>query len=335
MTLLRGIGLPLAASQDAAFVFSGDRVSAELGGKRLLIETDDESLLPALFVAFGAGDGGDIPAPFFHATFEQRVLRVRVRGRIIPPLDLLFGIDESLSPYVLNDGVVSFVDDGTTQFTIEGDTLRVHQTPRWRAAVTALLTRAFAHFIDDTILFHASAIGIRGRGIFFVAAREGGKSTLALALAARGHEFLSDEYAAYDPVSNDLIPYRRPVGIREGPRAAAIDRALRDGRFRGVQHEESMRVDLETLIPIAPPRRVPLHAIVFLDGFAPQPELSEGDVARNQAGMLKTLYSALVSPAHAKRAFDILRLLSRTRTAVLKIGDPDQTALLLEEEFGS
>lgn len=307
----------------------------DLAGKRLLIETDDESLLAALFVAFGAGDARDAVDPFFHATFLNRTLRVRVANRPVSPNDLLFGIDDPQSPYILNDATVSFVDDGTAQFTIDGDALRVHLTPRWRAAVTALLTRAFVHFIDDVVLFHAAAVGIHDRALLFVATREGGKSTLSLALAARGHDFLSDEYACYDPASQDVLPYRRPVGIREGPRAAAIDRALARGGFRTVGYEDSLRVDLESLIPLAPPRRVPLHAIVFLDGFADEPELRPADAARNQIGMLKTLYSSLVTPAHGKRAFDILRLLSRVRTAHLKLGDPDQTAQLLEKEFGS
>jgi hypothetical protein len=324
--------LPKAASFDAAFVFSGTRISTELAGKRLLIETDDESLLPALFIAFGAGDGRDASPPFFRAMFEHRVLRVVVDGNSVPPRDLLFGINDAYSPYVLNDATVSFLDDGSEQFTIDGDALRVHVTPRWRAAVTALLTRAFAHFISDVILFHASAIGITSRAILFVATREGGKSTLSLALACRGHEFLSDEYACYDPATHDVLPYRRPVGIREGPRAAAVDRALARGEYRGVQQDDSLRVDLETLIPLSSPRRLPLHAIVFLDGFAPRPQLR---AAENQVEMLKTLYSSLVTPAHGKRAFDILRMLSRARTAFLKIGDPDETALLLEEEFGS
>src|SRR5437773_139224 len=47
----------------------------------------------------------------------------------------------------------------------------------------------------DAIFFHASAVGIGGEGTMFVGPKGGGKSTTSLALAARGHNLLSDETA--------------------------------------------------------------------------------------------------------------------------------------------
>ena len=311
-----------------------NRVAITLAGKRLLVESDDESLIAALFVAFGGDDGRDEP-PFFHATLEQRRLRVRRAGAVLAPSDLLFGLDDAECPYRLDGATIVFRDDGSEQFTLDGDAIIVHEGKRWHDAVGSLLIRAFQRFADDVIFVHASASGVGGKGLLFVGMERAGKSTLALALAARGHDFLSDEYGCYDPATHELIPYRRPVGIREGRRAAAVERALARGDFRSRQSDDSLRVDLETLIPLSPQRRLPLHCVVFIDGFADAPSLRFVDAAAHQVGMLQTLYSSLSNAPRGRRTFELARLLSRSRVAYLKIGDPDDTAALIEEEFSS
>ena len=64
--------------------------------------------------------------------------------------------------------------------------------------------------------------------------RYSGKSTLSLALAARGHHFLSDEIAWYIPSTRHLTAFRRPVGVREH-----INRGVRSRQSDAVipQHE--------------------------------------------------------------------------------------------------
>lgn len=323
-----------AASDGAAVVFLGSRVAATLAGKRIVVESDDASLLPTLFVVFGGDDRRDEP-PFFHVTYRNRLLEVRRDGELLATNRLFFGLDEPDCPYRLDGSVISFRDDGSAQFTLLDTAVRVHETPRWREAVASLLPRVFQSLLDDLVLMHAAAAGIGGRGLLLIGYQKAGKSTVALTLAARGHDFLSDEIGCYDPRTHELVPYRRPVGIRPGPRSAAIERALSLRRHRVLQHEESARVDLATLIPLAPERRLPLHAVVFLDGFAESPAIRYADPGRNEVGMLQTLYSSFTNAPHAQRTFELVRLLSRCRVAYLKIGDPDETAALLEEEFGS
>ena len=312
----------------------GNRVATTLAGKRLLIESDDESIFPILFVGFG-GDDGRNDVPFFHASLNNHLLHVRRGGAVTAPSELFFGLDDETCPYVLNGSTISFRDDGSEQFTLDGDSIIVHKGARWREAVGSLLLRAFHRFIDDVIFVHASAIGVNGKGLLFIGFENAGKSTLALALAARSHDFLSDEYGCYEPSTHELIPYRRPVGIREGRRAAAIDRAIAHGNFRRVEYDNTLRVDLGTLIPLPAERRLPLHCIVFIDGFADDPSLRFVDAAAHQVGMLQTLYSSLSNAPRGRRTFELARMLSRSRVAFLKIGDPDETAAMIEKEFGS
>ena len=51
--------------------------------------------------------------------------------------------------------------------------------------------------------------------------------------------------------------------------------------------------------------------------------------------MLQTLYSSLSNAPRGRRTFELARMLSRSRVAFLKIGDPDETAAMIEKEFGS
>ena len=98
---------------------------------------------------------------------------------------------------------------------------------RWRLCIIWYLFWRLLRIRSDAIFFHASALGIFGEGTIFVGPAGGGKSTTSMALAARGHNFLSDEIAAYLPERGELIPFRRPVGIKRGPRSSAVERGLR------------------------------------------------------------------------------------------------------------
>ena len=84
-----------------------------------------------------------------------------------------------------------------------------------------------------------------------------GKSTLALALAARGHALLGDEHACYLPATGELLPFRRPVGIKPGPRAAAVESALlAPGPFaRARRHDADRRWRTSWTRRRCPPRR--------------------------------------------------------------------------------
>lgn len=314
------------------------RIGVTLAGRRLLIESDDDSIVRQAFITFGAGDGRDLP-PFLHATLRREttalMLEVRLEGVTLPPSALLFGLDVPDCPYELIGDEVVAPGRGETQFTLDGDRLLVHETPLWREAVTALLARVFRRFNDDVIFFHAAAAAIAGGGLLLLGAQHAGKSTLALALAARGHDFLSDEFGCYDPRSHELIPYRRPVGIRQGPRAAAVEQALARGGFLSFADGDSLRVDPAALLQLGPERRVPLRAVLFIDGFGDRSALRDVDPGRTEVGMLQTLYSSLTNASHGRRAFELIRMLGRSRVAYLTVGDPDRTALLLEEEFSS
>lgn len=63
---------------------------------------------------------------------------------------------------------------------------------------------------------HAAAVARGGRAVVLSGPGGTGKTTLALALAARGFEILSDELAVLDPATGQVYPYRRNVHVRPG-----------------------------------------------------------------------------------------------------------------------
>lgn len=63
---------------------------------------------------------------------------------------------------------------------------------------------------------HAAAVARGGRAVVLSGPGGTGKTTLALALAARGFEILSDELAVLDPAGRLVFPYRRNVHVRPG-----------------------------------------------------------------------------------------------------------------------
>jgi hypothetical protein len=63
---------------------------------------------------------------------------------------------------------------------------------------------------------HAAALARRGRAVILAGDGGAGKTTIALALAARGLELLSDEMAILDPATSTIHPYPRRVHVRPG-----------------------------------------------------------------------------------------------------------------------
>jgi hypothetical protein len=211
-------------------------------------------------------------------------------------------------------------------------------TPQWPRNIMWYLFWHLLRRRSDTIFLHGSALGIFNEGTIFVGPAGAGKSTTALALAARGHNLLSDEVAGYVPARGELIPFRRPVGIKPGPRAAAVERGLASGAARRLVEDSQVRagfirVDVDGLFPTEPPRPAPLRRIVFLRGFAAMPSLQRFEPGREEIAQLQPLMSSFLNETRSRRIFELARLLSTAKVYRLHPGDPDATALYLEEAF--
>jgi hypothetical protein len=185
---------------------------------------------------------------------------------------------------------------------------------------------------QELLFFHAASVGIGDQGVLLIGPKGSGKSTLALGLAARGHLYLGDETAAYVPSERRLLPFRRPAGIKPGPRAEAVERALT--RCSPRRDEEGiLRVDADELLQLAPPRPAEIRAVVFLTGFDQQPRLDRITAGRDELALMQPMATTLSNAPATSRVFEMIRLLASVTCYRMTLGHPDQSVELLEEVF--
>ena len=68
--------------------------------------------------------------------------------------------------------------------------------------------------LNDLLMLHAGVVERDGLALLLPATPGSGKSTLSAALSLRGWRLLSDEFGAYDPVSETFRPLLKPVALK-------------------------------------------------------------------------------------------------------------------------
>jgi hypothetical protein len=314
------------APRPAPFSFS-------FAGVPLVLETQDEALVRAVASALGEPAAPNPTPAALRVALEEPGPDGwgRLRLSAGDDADLRLGLESPEFPFQQRAHedpeslALAFWGDADPVLVCRGTDVRVRAAPGWRKAVAFLLLHRLARLRADAVFFHAAAVGIHGRGALLVGPKGAGKSTLALALAARGHEFLGDETACYLPADGTIIPLRRPVGIKPGPRARAVDDAIARIQPRA-EADGIVRMDVGALLNVAPARALPLRAVLFLEGFGPDPRLEPAAPGRDDLARLQPFSSSLVAAPRAQRVFEMARLLGAARVFRLRHGEPDATA---------
>jgi hypothetical protein len=130
-----------------------------------------------------------------------------------------------------------------------------------------------------------------------------------------------------------VIPFLRPVGIRPGPRAARVDDGLGTDRRHEIENSGFVRVGVDTLFAVPSAEPVPLRRVVYLAPFEKSPRLERIDPGRHEVAMAQPILSSFINSPHSKRVFEVVRMLSAARVYRLHPGQPDETAIHLEEVF--
>jgi hypothetical protein len=334
-------GTPPAARRQARFL---------LAGVLLEIDADDGALVEELASLMGP-PRDRVPDAGVHRRFEARV---RARGgparfghlklgppgpEAASPAELTLGLGFPDFPFERVDGApawtnLAFRGERAPMFALRGEHCLFALVPGWRKAVGLLLLQRLMRLRQDAIFFHAATIAVDGAGVMLVGPKGAGKSTLALALATRGHDFLGDEHACYLPARGELLPFLRPVGVKPGPRSRTAQRAL-DRAGRDPEREGMMRVPAQDLLSHSAPGPVPLRTVVFLRGFGEAAQLLPVQPGHEELAALQPVGSSFANAASTERVFQLVRLLSRARVFHLRAGSPDDTAALLESGLRS
>lgn len=322
------------------------RFRIHLAGVLLDVDSDDDGLIDELSALLGA------PQCLPLASLPALGARVRTSGpamgelqlqvqdsRQLDPADLRLAASSADFPFDVIESserrvVLARRGERVPALIVDGAQCAFALTPGWRKAVALLLLQRLMRARSDAIFFHAGSLSVRGAGAMVVGPKGAGKSTLVMGLALRGHALLGDENACYLPGTGELLPFPRPVGIKPGPRGAALDSALaRIGR--SPERDGMMRVPVEQLGEVAVGRPALLAAVVFLTGFSAAARVRPIAPGRVDVARLQPVGSSLVNAPAVRRVFEMARLLARCRVYELEVGPPDETAAVVEEALSA
>jgi HprK-related kinase A len=86
------------------------------------------------------------------------------------------------------------------------------------------------YYAHQFLMFHSAVVEKAGRAAILAGPPGSGKSTLCVALLARGWRLLSDEFALLDPARGWLLPIPRPVALK-GPSIELAEKLLPECRI--------------------------------------------------------------------------------------------------------
>lgn len=212
----------------------------------------------------------------------------------------------------------------------------VSRSHPWQQMVAMYAISNAFRLQPDIFVFHAASVAVGGKGVLLFGDKGAGKTTLSLCLASRGHAFLGDEWAAVSTSTNELLPLRRMVSIRQGPQARGVDEYLRNHLCDAEilpDGTERVRARVGEMLPRASARVAPLTHAFFLRGFGARPavkRLAHGGAELPRVSPL--LASIWGHSPGGERALDLLRTLGKACWWRLNVGgSPEETAELVEE----
>jgi len=193
---------------------------------------------------------------------------------------------------------------------------------------------------SDLMVLHAAAIQIGSGGAILTGASHAGKTTTSMHLAARGHRLFGDELALIRLRSRELLPLRRSLSLRAGPRSPALAGALQQVAPRKVNFEDGAigLLRINELFSAAGDDPVDLKAAFFLSGFSDHPSIEPFNLTLDDertfdcmsANDIASISWGLDPQKRALRLLALKQLLGRVRCWRLSVGAPDETAKLIE-----
>lgn len=203
----------------------------------------------------------------------------------------------------------------------------------WQPLVANCAVNWVMQMQPELLFFHAATVAIAGEGVLIAGEKAAGKSTLSMALAARGHDFFGDEVAAVRTETFELAAFRRAVSVREGPQAPPVEERLSDKCcFTETFPDGTLRsrAQASDLFPAVGARPQPLRWVFFLRGFEERPRAEPFRPRFEDLRLLMPLACTFWGTSSAARITQVARLLSSVSCYFLYPGLPEDTARLVE-----
>jgi len=220
------------------------------------------------------------------------------------------------------------------QVALYGNYALVDRRQVWQPFIANYAINRVLRLQREMLFFHAASIGIEGRGAMIVGPKASGKTTTSMALAARGHAFLGDEMAAVHRTTKVMVPFRRAVSVRKGPRARRVDEHLARCRYPAEvfpDGEERTLVNMASMFPEAGDAPATLSCLLFLRRFSERPAAVPFAFGLEHFQMLSPLACSMWGMPVGARMMDLTRLLRGVKCYLLDPGKPEDTADLVEQ----
>jgi hypothetical protein len=220
------------------------------------------------------------------------------------------------------------------QIALRDDYALVDRRQLWQPFIANYAVNRVLRLQREVLFFHAASIGIEGRGALIVGPKASGKTTTALALAARGHDFFGDEVAAIHSSTRAMLPFRRAVSLRAGPRARQVDDQLasfRHARETFPDGVERTLVKAGALFPRRGALPTTLSCVMFLRQFAELPTAEPFTFGLRHVRLLSPLAASMWGMPAGARMVDLSRLLQGVGCYFLDPAQPEATAELVEQ----
>ena len=178
------------------------------------------------------------------------------------------------------------------------------------------------------MFFHGAAARINGRGLLLLGVSGAGKTSISLALAARGHDFYGDDIVGVRLESRALVPLRRAAHVRAGPAAPGMTQAL--DRSGASSDNERRLADVSRLFPQAGAAPAALDVTVCLRHFTSTTRLTQFSPGSQDLQWVTPHVGSLHAGRAAERAMRVLSLVSDSPCYFLDSASPESAADALE-----
>ncbi len=226
-------------------------------------------------------------------------------------------LQRTLAPLALDSGAeptnyTVFNDTDSWYMDADGHRLRSASESGIVNLILWHLNRAAVDNSGRFLILHAAAVGRDGEALVLPAVMNSGKSTLATLLVQAGYRYLTDEAAAIDLDTGEVVAYPKAITLDPGSQALLphLEPVVE------IPNAAKWQVPADEVKPGAIGRRLPLRHIVF-PTWAEDADNALVPIAAADA-VIALAANAFNLADHAHRLADIAALVERCTTHTLR-----------------